>query len=174
MLRDEPLSSEIPEFKPSTYHQEQEAEATEQLVEMATGSNAELQAKWRSECAEQIERAKRGIEERKEQKARYEKMLADAKRFVAPTEKHKEFAKFICEQLEESIRFDCGTDFYDEQLQVKPFSEWKRERIADLESSIQYHKNGWAEEVARVNQRNEWVKQLREAIAKVEPVVAAI
>lgn len=174
MLRDEPLSSEIPEFKPSPYHQEQLAESMEELIKIQTASNAELIAQWRTECDQQIERAKKGIADREEQKARYERMLATAKQFVPPTDSHREFAKFICSQLEESIQFDCGTDYYEEQLQAKPFTEWKQERIADLEHSLQYHRDGWAEEVARVKQRNDWVNALRKAIADVEAVAAAI
>ena len=173
MLRDEPLSSEIPEFKPSPYHQEQLAESMEELIKIQTASNAELIAKWRAWRDKRLDSAKKGIADREEQKARYERMLADAKRFVAPTESHQEYAKFICKQLEESIEFDCSIGYYDEMLTVPSVEEWKQETISDLQRSIEYHQIGWADEVARVDQRNEWVKQLREAIAKVAPLTSA-
>ena len=171
MLRDEPLSSEIPEFEPSDYNAKALADAEQDLSQFLAMNESQRREVHAAEYAKNIETAERGIAEKAEQRQRYEAMMAKAKAFKSPSPDHDNYAKFLVSQLEESIQWDCGTSYYDALKQPIAFEEWQSKKIKDLHSDIEYHRNSHREEVERTESRNRWVRQLKESLGIVPQVV---
>lgn len=168
MLRDEPLTPDIPEFQPSDYHVTALLEARTKLHSFINMSEEERLKLYREERSKETERAIEKLAEIDEQKSRYEAMLEKAKQFKPPTPEHQEYARFLISQLIESIKWDCDTDYYDKILAKQiTFEAWEAEKLNELESNLQYHIKEQREEVERTNSRNKWIKQLRAAILEI-------
>lgn len=163
-LRDEPMSSEIPEFEPSDYNAKALDKAEKDLLKFLTMKESQRRELHEAEHAKHIEEAEQGIADKVERRQRYESMLAKAKSFKSPSPDHDNYAKFIVNQLEESIEWDCGTSYYDELKQPIMFETWQSNRIKDLRRDIEYHRKAHREEVERTESRNRWVQQLKEAL----------
>lgn len=166
-LRDDELSSEIPEFEPSTHNADRLSQAQKELAEWTGMKDEQLLAKYHEATQEQVRHAKERIAENDEQRKRYEAMLAEAKRFRAPSADHHKYAGFLVSQLEDSIKFDCNGSYYVDQLTVPPFKVWKNEKRKSLMRDIEYHSKAQREEEERTAQRNKWVRQLKEALGVV-------
>ena len=170
-LRDEPLSSEIPEFHPSDYYQKAGDEATKELNRLLGMTHEELRKEFYEQNGKRIKEAKDGIKRKQKMLTRYNAMLEKAKLFKSPTPEHDNFAKFIVSQLEESIKFDCGGNYWHMQLEhakQQSFEDWWRSRIDELNKDVDRYRKNHQEEVERTRQRNEWVRQLRKAIKEVK------
>ena len=163
-LRDEPISSDIPEFTPSDHNAKALREAERGLAAFASMKHEDRRALYAAETEQRIARANERINENREQLKRYEAMLAKAKAFKAPTEDHKKFAAFIVSQLEESIRFDCMGDYYEKEKRPVPFEQWQSQKRAEFLRDIEYHEKANREEMERTAKRNEWVLALKRAL----------
>lgn len=171
MLRDEPMSSEIPEFEPSDYNAKALAKAEHDLSHFLAMNESQRRELHQAEHAKNVETANRGIAEKKEQLARYNAMLEKALQFKSPSPEHENYAKFLVSQLEESIRFDCGGSYYNELKQPIAFEAWQSNRIKYLHLEIEYHRKAHREEVERTESRNRWVRQLKESLGIISQVV---
>lgn len=164
MLRDEPMSDEIPEFKASGHYEQSLAKAQAELAAFTVMNLEEKEALYRKECDDRIDYAKKRIAENAAQKQRYEDMLKQAREFRAPTSEHNEYAKFLVTQLEESIKFDCDRDYYEKQLVEPSFIEWAKEKVRSLKHQIEYSERAHREELERTASRNKWVKDLKASL----------
>lgn len=164
-MRDEPADAEIPqEFKPSTYNLERLQDARQELsiLERMTMVEANLNAQ-ADYTALELRRAKQ-LEEIKDLRCKYESMLTECKKYVAPTPDHAEFRAFMICQIEESIEFDCSTSFYDNPTVLLSGEEWLEQQIGQAKKDIVYHEYEYDKECQRVKERNAWVKALRESL----------
>lgn len=164
MLRDEPLSSDIPEFIPSEYHDKRLVEANRELQEFNLATPDQRKKMHADEHTKSVMHANEAIARRKEELARYEAMLAKAKSFQPPSPDHQQYAEFLVSQLEESIRFDCDLSFYEKLMQPVPFEEWEKEKIKGLRRDVDYHTAEKRKEADRTASRNKWVEQLKQAL----------
>jgi hypothetical protein len=169
MMRDEPSGTTIPdEFQPSDYSAKQldAAKARWAALQSVTpeASAAASLAAYNTECESRAE----AVLKRTQTRERYEAMLEEAKAWQAPTADHEGMKAFMIQQLEESIRFDCG-DFALPAPVQRTGAAWLADQIAAAERDIAYHTKAHAEEVERTNMRNAWVKALR---ASLSPVAA--
>lgn len=166
LLRDEPGGGEaIPDaFEPSSYHAKAIDDARQELrcVEAMTDAECEREsmAQW-----ERGERARIDREvERNKLQAAYEAMLAQVDSWTAPTADHVGLKRFMREQLETSIEFDCG--YSTNQAPKLSGAEWRANEIERASSTITYHTKHHADEVRRAAERTAWVKALRESLAR--------
>lgn len=163
-LRDEPLTSDIPEFEESKYYRENLEEAEKEYNEFFNSSEDQLREWYARDQAENKTIAEKGIAERLEIRHRYEKMLEKAEAFVPPSEEHERYAQFLVSQLEASIEADCDTEFYEKLNQEVPFDEWKQKQAEELRWSLEYAKKSYTKELERVQSSNQWVNQLKKAL----------
>jgi len=165
MLRDEPLTSPIPEkLEPHTkYNDERLAAAEARLSELKAMSPEDI----RKAALEAHTAAMTAWAERRQERARtrqrYEAMLAEVRQWAPPTADHKGLKTFMIEQLEESIRFDAS-DRYDEAPVTPAGEAWLLEEIRKAERDINYHTQQRAEEIARTAGRNQWLADLRASL----------
>jgi len=161
-VRDEPMDAPIPErFEPSDYHLTELIKAKKRLKEVK---------KWNEKIAEQeAERTYQEALKKREEfvkknnliRKRYEDMLSKVREWKPPTPDHVDLKKFMIQQLEDSIEFDC---FIPEMPQSLSGEEYKEQQIKKALDDIDYHEKEYAKEVNRVRERNKWLLLLRESL----------
>ncbi|TWT30519.1 hypothetical protein KOR42_54580 [Thalassoglobus neptunius] len=164
MMRDDPLDAEIPEFEPSTFYRDKLEQATKELAEFESMTSEQRRTMHEQEHAEKVATAETYISERNEQRQRYEAMLEKAKAFTPPTAEHEGLAKFMVEQLEQSIEHDCGSDYWENEKVKTPFDEWEKQRLESLRDKIGRYAGEWQGEQTRTEGRNRWVRELRKEL----------
>jgi hypothetical protein len=168
-LRDSPMSDDIPEFKVDPYHSKMIHSTKEKIAEIESMTPEQCDEAAHKEFLKREEDLKESIAKDALEYQRYKKMLAKAKRWQPPTSEHKGLKDFMVKQLEESIEFDCM--YSSKSYPTKPDwpvpksgQEWRAEQLSSLNRSLLYHIKHHDEEVERVANRNQWVKQLKESL----------
>lgn len=166
LMRDEPWDAPIKEFEPSDYHAKALRKANDELDVLRRLSAEERQSMAASAYEDGLKQWREYNDRKNLTRSRYESMLEKAKSFKSPGPDHDEFAKFLVEQLTESIECDCS--IYEEvrPKQLSP-DEWYRKRLKACIESIEYHTEQNQKEIESAKTRNEWVKKAREAISRV-------
>jgi hypothetical protein len=166
MLRDEPGGGDrIPEaFEPSDYHLKAMEKARSELeaLEAMTPAECERAAAKAWDDDETIRLM--CLENKRKQREAYEAMLAKAAAWKAPTPDHEGLRKFMCEQIEQSIDFDCGGDYDNTPIVRLTGEAWVASELARCLRNVQYHEKEYADEVSRAATRTEWVRALRAAL----------
>ena len=166
-LRDEPLSSEIPEFKVSDHYLRRIKEAEEKIASLLSMTQQDKEENFNKYVSDIVKSAEEKLSERTEIKQRYEKMLEQARNFYPPSPEHYHYKSFMIEQLEQSIVWDCSDDYYLSQVaEIKSLSleQWFYLQLDTAQSDLDYYKEQWQEEQDRVDHNNRWVKQLKESL----------
>lgn len=165
-LREEPGGGEnIPdEFAPSDYHANAGQKAREDLAALLalTPAQRERSAAKAWDDAETARLMR--LEDKRKQREAYESMLAKVSAWTPPTPEHAGLHKFMREQIEASIKFDCGGDYGTEQTPRLTGEQWAAQEAARLNRDIAYHEKWHADEVARAASRTAWVRELRAAL----------
>ena len=169
LLRDEPLSDDIPEFKASDYH----AKALTIQIELLKRLEAMPKEEAAKEAAEEYQREiavhEKRARESDDLRKKYEAMLVEVAGWQPPTTEHIELKKFMRTQIEESIKFDCH-DYAEEEAPNKPdASAWRTTAIEDAKRKISYHADEQLKENERTASRNKWVRELRESLRTPAP-----
>ena len=162
-MRDLPADAPIPtQFKPDKYHEREAQKATAERDRLLSLSPTEIA----DEAA--LAEAKRISEEQKwnrasaREKARYEAMIAKVNEWVPPSPDHVEMKKFMLEQLQSSINFDCR------EREIAPAvtaTEWYASRVDAAKRNIEYHREEIKKEIQRSEERTRWVKALKESLS---------
>lgn len=166
MMRDEPLDAEIPIFEFSNYHKDAEAVARVRLAEVAAWEPIDADAAAEEVYVSALSRSGQRLEENLAIAQRYQAMLEQVRVWTPPTLDHDGLKIFMREQLEESIKFDCG--YIPDKPERLSGSAYKAQELAKADRDIAYHVEKNAEEVKRTNERNEWVRALRESLVQSE------
>lgn len=161
-LRDEPLSTDIPDIgdEPSIeHHKDGHKEAVNELARFTEHSEEKLKELWEKEHKKDISSHKEMLETKAIYRKRYESMLEKVRAWDPPTSEHVNFKKFMEDQLIDSIKFDCDIS-YNLKPEIRPFEQWKKEKIKDLNRDIEYHKK----EIERITelhkQKKNWINSL--------------
>lgn len=163
-MRDEPLDAPIPErFEVSDYHLKALKHAREEQKRLSKLSDEECEA----EALASFTDAKRdyldSIKEKQATEAAYRAMLEKVRQWQPPTPDHEGLKAFMVEQIEQSIKHDCATDYL-----VPPHArtgqEWVNLCMSQQARDIEYHGDHYDEDLQRARDRSEWVKALRESL----------
>jgi len=163
-LRDDPLSSDIPMFEVSEHTIKAYEQAKQDWFDFENMSDALLRTLYFESCCEKEELARQRIEEKELEKSRYMAMLEQALKFVPPTIEHAEYAKFIVEQLTESIRFDCDDSYYRVDLGRPSFAEWFVKEQDARKDRYSWYENHLHKETESVKKKNQWIQDLKNAL----------
>jgi len=164
-MRDAPFDTEIPEFQPSTYYQESLEEAEETLKRLQEMGLAEAQEQAEAEYRSEVVRQKKQIEESHKLNQKYVEMLFQVEQWQPPTQEHQGLKNFMVEQITSSIDFDCNTEYYrDNPPQMLTREKYLETHTARALRDIDYYTRENRKEIDRVNNRNVWIKQLRESL----------
>ena len=167
-MRDDPMDKPIPdEFNPSDYHEKKLAEANKQIVKLKAMTLAVCETEAKAEYEKSLQYHKDSLKKRGDLKRKYDAMLAEVQKWNPPTNKHEGLKKFMREQIEESIKYDCeGNYHFDSLANLKqiPAKEWQKKQIDQCLKDISYAAKNQKEENERAASRTAWVRQLRESI----------
>lgn len=109
------------------------------------------------------------IANKKALKRRYEAVLTEARNWTPPTSDHEKLKRFMIEQLEESLNYDCDTSYHYaeiEQLKNTTFEQYKNELKISMERDIKYHTEQIEKEKANVEKTNKWLTDLFNSLKK--------
>jgi hypothetical protein len=163
-LRDEKFDYEIPkEVPPSTYHSDRLAEAVAAnllLVQMTDEDRAKHASIANAESM--IRFNKRRLEEI-ELKEKHEAMRTSAEQWVPPSEEHNALKAFMISQINESIKFDCGSEYLEPPVILNTLEWFTAERDKN-NWEIQYHTEHYKAEIKKNKEINLWIKQLHESV----------
>lgn len=167
LMRDDP-GKPIPDEMPvDDYHSRRQEGLRAELDSLNAMDDAQREAAAIKAFTDAEDARNEYLEQKQIHRDRYERMLAFAKEFNPPTLEHVKYAEFLTSQLKESISFDCGD--YDPERPIKlDGREWFEKESLRLSTLIERYKESHAEEVERTRGRNQWLKDLRAAIAQVE------
>ena len=164
LMRDEPFDAPIREYEPSTLYKESLDEAQAKLYDLehtTLDEAAQHQAKENTRVAGLLKDA---MEQTRINRERYTAMLAKARAWTPPTSDHVGLKDFMIEQLQESLRFDCGdmSNYYKQDTRAP--QDYLREKIAKAKEKIADYAKEWEAEQERTRRRNEWNRQLVESL----------
>jgi hypothetical protein len=166
MLRDEPMDAEIPErFEPSAYHKDALERAIKQRDELLNTSPEALARRAAEEKGAAEASFARSLEEYGVKHRRYRRMIDKVAAWTPPSPDHENFKSFMLEQLSSSL--PGGP--YAPHDPPEDVEELMDERLGLVEKDIEYHRRHWEEEVKRTEERNAWLRQLRESVPYVRP-----
>jgi hypothetical protein len=172
-MRDEPLDATISEvLRPSEFHANECLKCAEDIERIERMTEAEADAASVREVEAESDRAYKFIDDAGDLRFEYEEMIRQAKYWRPPTKDHEQLQVFMLQQLDESIRYDCGTSYYDKALLAKPLPglEWKAKTLARLRENAARHADEHAKEICVFLKRDEWVDALRKSLKqKVTP-----
>lgn len=167
MMRDKPTDAPIPErFEASDYNTKKLAEAKAEWARLNAMSIPDAETCAATSHAEVVASHTKRTQERLELRNKYHAMLASVVQWDAPTPDHAGFKIFMVDQLKQSIDFDC-CNRYDDVPVALSGTDWRVAAVAKAERDIEYHAKANAEEIERTEIRNEWLRALRESLAKV-------
>jgi len=163
MQRDDPLDSEIALRTVDDYFK---ANIDKALADLSTAEKRTPE-EWariqKEELAKEDANAKRHAERKEKTRQAYMEMLARVKAWVPPTSEHQGLKKFMTEQLEESIRWDCGEWSPDVPERLST-AEYRDRKIAALQRTLRIRRESLAKEEALVASQNKWVTALRDSL----------
>ncbi len=163
MMRDDPRDAPVPDsFVESDYHSESIKKARTRLVELQGMDDAACDASAASEHSESVKvRAECDAKDRALDD-RYRAMLAKVEKWQPPTSDHDGLKRFMAEQIESSIKFDCG-HVWEPPVKLTG-AAWREEQIAKCTRDLEYHAREARKESTRNAERNAWVKALRDSV----------
>lgn len=165
-MRDEPAHAPIPErFEPSDYHAKaiKKAEATLRELDGMPLDEAERAAN--ADYAAALKQNQERIQRNDDLRAKYTAMLQQVDAWQPPTSDHEGLKKFMREQIEQSIDFDCSNEYYLKSAPTKLTAmQWRSDQVEKARRDIAYHSKEHADEVGRAASRTDWVKALRESL----------
>lgn len=162
-MRDEPADAPVPdEFPVDEYPMRMFIQNSERLNELRAMSLVDADVAAMVAYSEAVEEYRCHQQEQAATRARYEAMLDKVRAWRPPTPDHVEMKKFMVQQLEQSIRFDCG---YERPAPVRQDgATWVAEQIAQAERNAERYAAEHEKAVERAEQRTAWVRALRESL----------
>jgi hypothetical protein len=100
-------------------------------------------------------------------KNKYDAMMVKVQVWNPPTPDHQGLKQFMIDQINDSIRFDCGTDYWLEQLTIASNANPIKlvdEEIAMHERTIARYEEEWAKNGRRVEESNRWITALYDSL----------
>lgn len=169
-MRDEPMDAPIPdEFEAHGFYHNSLVAAQKELLKVRAMTESQCVTAAEKEHKSRVATADREIEKMVALRAKYEAMLAQVEAWTPPSPEHEGLKEFMREQITESIKFDCHSDYYERVLQVPTMGglEWKANRVANLEADVARYQVEAAKDRERMQGRTTWVRLLKESLGAV-------
>lgn len=165
-MRDEPHGASIPkEFKAHDYNAKALADAEKALASAQAMKPHAVEKAAEAEYKTALTDMNERIAKKNALRVKYEAMLTQARKWTPPSPDHDGLRDFMVQQITESIKFDCDTEYEFKYAPERLTGEqWREAAIAKAQRDIDYHQTEHAKEVDRTNGRNRWVRQLRDSL----------
>lgn len=170
-MRDDNLSTPYTPRQVGSHHKDSISRIIAEIKELKNMSDDEFEKSVEKVYADSIGYYNKQIESAKANFDVLSKMMEEAKAYEPPTEDHVKYKEFMVEQLRGTIDFDCNISYYIEQIEtikgkLESFNidELRTEKLAELESSLEYHKKELQAEIQRVNDSNKWMGDVMKSL----------
>lgn len=167
-MRDDDMDAPIPEeFKPSPYYAEHLAEARAEYGRLAE-FDADAQAEFGSREKQAALKSQREyLAKSREENASLKKMLEEVEAWAVPSPDHEKLKEFMIQQLTISFHDLKWSEDSLQRIEEKQPIDFYNEALERALKNIPYYQKELLAEQSRVNERNEWLKQLRESLGTV-------
>lgn len=167
-LIDEPLSTPIPEkFEPDDYYLKEIKGSKKELKKLSSFDD-DKKIKWgKNKQKKDIEQNEKYLNKIKEQNQRLKNMIKQVKEWIPPSKDHEHFKEFMIKQLEISIDDPIYTKEQITNIKTMKPLDLFNEKVQKLKDDIIYNEKHYKEECDRINERNLWIKQLRDSLNSV-------
>ena len=173
--RDDPMD-ELPKTKKkSTYHERELVAAKMKLAQLKKMSVTKRTEFGKKKRADQIKYYEKLIVEKRQVRARLEKMLAQVNAWVPPDDRYSEFKAFMVQQLTSTIEHDGDVTYYEEHLNkeiAKSPKDYYDDEVKGAEWSVQYHRKEDKQDEDRTKERNKWITDLFQSVNEVDGKLA--
>lgn len=160
MQRDDPIDEKPKVMPEKSYHTEE----LNKLKEFKKPTKTEFNSYKKQQKADHLQ----NIKERNALKKRYSHMMTEVEKWNPPTKDHESLKQFMIEQLTQSIKFDCETDFSEEKIKIlscMSYDDYVLEKLNTYNEKLRYHKEREALEIAMIKQRNKWITDLYQSLS---------
>jgi len=101
-----------------------------------------------------------------ELKDKYQSMLLAVEAWKPPTTDHMGLKDFMRQQIKDSLEWDCNSQFLNNyKKSVRPtVLDWRVSQLNNLTDAILKQKEEHQKEAERTEQRNNWLKALRDSL----------
>lgn len=162
MQRDDPMDDPPKKREETEYYQNRLKESVNELEELKALSLDACEIKSDNEYNESMTYYRKSVAKYAAIKKRYLSMLEDVESWEPPTENHFELKKFMREQLQKSLKFDC--DYEPSRPKRKTAEEWKLDRMQLLGRNVEYYAKESQEEKERCQSTNKWIEDLENSL----------
>lgn len=165
-VREEPSGGEaIPlVFHPNLHHFQNMERLTQELEELQAMSDDDAHLAAADEWELKEQERKKNLEEEIAMRAAYKAMLVKVEAWNPPTPEHTRLKRFMREQIERGLNFDCCDEFYRDVTPRIAGPQWRTLRMAEKSESLAYHTKHHGKELENAARSTEWVRALRESI----------
>lgn len=169
-MRDDPHDAPFPRrIEPSTeYHDKALATADVLLGELPTLSAEECDARAKAEFDEAMTSHTRHEANRALSRQRYKEMIFRVENWQPP-EVLASLKRFMLEQLNRSIDFDCSESYRPEPPKRLTGERWREQALEKASLDMAYHTVEREKEIQRTNGRNEWLAALWASLPPADP-----
>lgn len=162
-MRDDPWDAPIPdEFKPSDYHQKELVKAQDRLTILNSLSLAAADKMVQDAYMDALRSHEDSRQKNRELESKYREMLRRVEAWEPPTPDHQGLKKFMMEQINQSIDFDCG--YNPKRPTLKSPQDWLTEEKGNALRDIEYHTREKEAEERRSAERTKWVQALKKSL----------
>ena len=166
-MRDDDFNKEYEKRKPDNYYINSLNTAKEKLEKIKKASDNDIIKKHTKELKAYRKTYIEKIKVIKKDKELLESFLNKAENFTPPTSEHENFKKFMIQQLQETIKYDYNSYYYEqelhdvnERLNNINANDIRDNLVKRYEKDILYYTEGYEKEVENCNTSNEWVDTL--------------
>ena len=171
-LKDEPIDVEYVPRTHTDYHTKKITESKRTLKEIELVKDEAIINTENKRLLDDIKYHEDAITTKAESELKLNEFLIKAKAYKPPTETHKGIAKFMVEQIESTIDFDCKDNNYHEnniielkeKLKVLDADCIRGEMRVSATESIAYHTKEHEAELKRCRESNEWYNEFINSI----------
>lgn len=165
-MRDDPMSTEIPErFEPSGFYRGKMEQTLARLRHLQTLSPIEAQREMQQQHSTAMARWREQSWDDARQRVRYLAMIDAVCDWEPPTPDHRGLRSFMLQQLDESLKFDCGGEHL-RMPRLQRWPEWLAEQIAKAGRDVDYYAEHQVAENLRATTRTAWVRELRASLPR--------
>lgn len=169
--RDEPLSAATKKIEVDDYYIRNVEEAKKEINRIENLSDEEIQNSFFDYAEKAKKRNIETIEKRKIQEKNLRESLKKINSLVFPTSEFSEYKKFMIEQIEKTIDFDCGYSYYENDIasmdeKIRNFDVHKeRQTMLNVaKDRLKRENERLKKEQEMVKKQNEWLETALEVI----------
>lgn len=163
MMKDEPMDKPIPEFEPDNYYLKSLKNEKEKLLKFQRMTTEEAQVELDSRYEKSQKEYYESIKKYSELESRYTRTLREVEAWQPPSAEHIHLKEYAIDQLKSSIENDCNTKYL-RLPEREDAKTWLSDMIEHYQKNIIRYQKDWENEVQRTEERNQWIRQLKESL----------